>query len=777
MHTLSVALIVIAFLSAGFAAAAEPQPAAKLSPVPFTSVHLEDAFWAPRIKVNIEKTVPHNFKFCESTGRISNFVKAAGQMPGNHQGIYFDDSDLYKAIEAAAYNLAHQRNPEFEKYVDSVIDKIAAAQQPDGYLYTYYTVRKELDKRWSNTKDMHEMYCAGHLIEGACAYYQATGKRKLLDVAIKLANHIDSVFGPDKRHDVCGHEEIELALVKLSRITGDPRYLKLATFFVDERGRDCGRKKFGEYAQDDIPLRDRREIAGHAVRAMYFFTAAADVASANNDPSLIKALDTIWHDVVDRKMYITGGIGPSSHNEGFTVAYDLPNDSAYAETCASVGMVLWNHRMTLLHADAKYADVMERCLYNNPLSGISLDGTRFFYVNPLGSKGKHHRVDWFGCACCPPNIARLLPSVGGYMYATTGNALYVNLYAQSRSALSLADNKISIAQDTRYPWDGAIKLTVTPEKPANFALNLRIPGWCKAATLKINGQAIASRQNPNGYASISRDWKAGDTIDLDLPMPVERVYADPNVKADVGRVCLQRGPIVYCLEGADNDSHVRNLSLPKDSKLTAEFRPDLLNGVTVLKGSAIPRVNGNATPAPVQFTAVPYYAWDNREPGQMVVWIPEDPKLAEPLASPSIASQSKTSASHTWQLDAIDALNDQNDPARSNDQAVPRFSWWDHKGTTEWVQYDFKSPSRISAVEVYWFDDTGAGSCRVPKSWRLLYKDGEAWKPVANASQYPAKLNAFNRVTFNPITTPALRLEAQLQSDFSAGILEWRVME
>ena len=751
------------------------EPPVNLSPVPFTAVKLTDEFWAPRIKTNIQVTVPHNFKFCESTGRISNFAKAAGQMPGQFEGIYFNDSDVYKAIEAAAYNLAHERNAEFEKYVDSVIDKIAAAQQPDGYLYSYYTVRKELNKRFTDTASMHEMYCGGHMIEAACAYYQSTGKRKLLDVAIKFANYLDTVFGPDKRHDVCGHEEIELALVKLSRITGDQRYFKLAEYFVNQRGRGDGRKQFGEYCQDDIPIRDRKEIAGHAVRAMYFFTAAADVAAATGDQALIGALDTIWHDVVDRKMYITGGIGPSAQNEGFTVAYDLPNDSAYAETCASVGMVLWNHRMAMLHGDAKYADVMERCLYNNPLSGISLDGSKFFYVNPLGSRGKHHRVDWFGCACCPPNIARLLPSVGGYMYAAKGDNVYVNLYAKSRSTLSTPNNKITIGQETRYPWDGAVKLTISPERAAEFAINVRIPGWCKGATLKVNGQPLENPQIQNGYATISRQWRSGDTLDLDLPMPVQRVYADPNVKADVGRVALQRGPIVYCLEGVDNDGHVRNLYLAKDVKLTSKFEGDLLNGVVVVKGTAMPRTAVPADAKAVEFTAVPYYAWDNRAPGQMVVWIPEEARYAEMTPAPTIAGQSKVSASQTWHLDTTDALNDQLEPKSSKDMEIPRFSWWDHKGTTEWVQYDFKTPTKVSSAAVYFFDDTGSGSCRLPKSWRLLYKDGDTWKPVAKATSYTTNLNAYNRVAFDAVTTSALRLEAQLQPNLSAGILEWQV--
>lgn len=745
-----------------------------LAPVPVTSVHLEDTFWAPRIILNRDKVIPHNFDFCEKTGRITNFDKAAGTMPGNFEGIYFNDSDLYKVIEGAAHSLAHERDAKLETYVDGIIDRIAAAQRPDGYLYTYYTVRKELDKRWSNTPAMHELYCAGHFFEAAVAYYQATGKRKILDVAIKLADHIDSTFGPDKRRDVPGHEEIELALVKLARITGDQKYFKLAQFFINERGHANGRKLQGEYSLDDTPLVNRTEIAGHAVRAMYFFAGAADVAAATGDQATIKALDTIWHDVVDRKMYITGGIGPSAQNEGFTVPYDLPNDSAYAETCAAIGMVFWNYRMALLHGDAKYADVMERCMYNGSISGVSLDGQKYFYTNRLGSRGDQHRQPWFDCACCPTNIARFLPNIGGYMYAGVGDDLYVNLYARSRSKIPTTAGKLEIAQDTQYPWDGQVKLTINIDKPRTFAVRIRVPGWCKGATLKVDG-AEKPLNVQAGYAVISQEWKDGSVVELNLPMPVERVYADPHVKADVGRVALQRGPIVYCLEGVDNDGWVRNLVLPKDSKLAAEFRPDLLNGVTVVKGTALSIERGK-DPRPVQFTAVPYYAWDNRAPGQMVVWLPEDPALAEPRPAPTIAGQARASASHKWQADSLEALNDQAEPADSNDHSIPRFTWFNHKGTQEWVQYDFKSPTSVREVEVYFFDDAkNRGECRLPASWKILYKTGDRWETVPNASEYTVAPNKYNKMTFDSVTASALRLVVQLKPGFSGGILEWKV--
>ncbi|MCY3022130.1 MAG: glycoside hydrolase family 127 protein [Planctomycetota bacterium] len=755
--------------------------AGALQAVPFTDVKVDDAFWAPRIKINREKVLPVNFKFCETTGRISNFAKAGGLMQGKFEGIYFNDSDVYKVLEGAAYSLAHQRDAELEKLSDDVIAKIASAQQPDGYLYSFYTVRKELNKRWSNEKDMHETYCAGHLIEAAVAYFQATGKRAFLDVAIKLADHIDSIYGPEKKHDSPGHEEIELALVKLYRQTNQEKYLKLAQFFVEERGQSKTHKLYGDYCQDHKPVREQHEIVGHAVRAMYLYSAVADLAAATGDKDYIATMDAIWKDVTERKMYITGGIGPSAHNEGFTVPYDLPNDSAYCETCAAIGMALWNQRLALLHADARYADIVELEMYNGVLSGVSLDGGKFFYVNPLASRGKHHRQEWFGCSCCPTNVVRFLPTVGGYAYAYAGQSIYVNQYVAGSAKVALGGNAVTLKQETRYPWDGAVKITMEPQQPAALEICLRIPGWCDGVTLKVNGQAVEQPAKEKGYARLKRDWKSGDTIELTLPMPVKRVYADPNVKADIGRVALKRGPIVYCLEGVDNDGRVRHLCLPKDAALAAEERPDLLGGVAVVKGKALAVSRKASAPEldkqETGFLAVPYYAWDNRTPGQMIVWLAEDPAVAELLAPPTLAGQATSTASHVHAADAVEALNDGVVPASSGDLAVPRFTWWDHKGTAEWVQYDFKAAKKCSTVEVYWFDDTGKGQCRVPKSCKLLYKDGNDWKPVENAGEFGTKVDIFNRVTFKPVETIGLRIEVQLQPGFSGGILEWRVTE
>jgi len=603
-----------------------------LSPVPFTDVRIEDEFWAPKLETVREKTLPHNLEFCERTGRLSNFAKAAGLMEGEFRGIYFNDSDVYKVLEGAAYLLASHPDKELDKQVDEIIAWIAAAQQDDGYLNSYYTL-VEPDKKWTNLKDKHELYCAGHLFEAAVAHYRATGKRTLLDVACKFADHIDSTFGPDKRHGVPGHEEIELALVKLWRVTGEERYLKLAQFFLDERGRERGRRLYGDYCQDHKPIEEQSEICGHAVRAMYLYSGVADIAAITGDKGYIDAMERIWRDVVFRKMYITGGIGPSASNEGFTVAYDLPNDSAYAETCASIGMVLWNHRLNLLHADARFADVVERVLYNGLLSGLSLDGERFFYVNPLASQGKHHRKPWYNCACCPTNVVRFMPTVGGYVYARSEDGIYVNLYVAGQSTVQLNDTSVKLTQQTRYPWDGNVKIIVEPKVPATFEICLRIPAWCENARLKLNGNAVHKLETVKGYVRINRKWKDGDIIELELPMPIERIEAHPNVKGNVGRVALQRGPIVYCLEAVDNGGSVRQLVVTRDAKLTAEHRPELLGGVTVIKGNAVPASSEDwegklyrkvSKCRPIEFVAVPYYAWDNREPGEMAVWVPEN---------------------------------------------------------------------------------------------------------------------------------------------------------
>ncbi len=618
-------LAALALLTIVTTAQAEGPKHRRLTAVPFTEVKIQDEFWAPRIKTNREKCLPHNFKWCEQTGRFNNFAKAGGLMEGKFEGIFFNDSDVYKVLEGAAYSLADHPDPKLDKMFDDVVAKIAAAQQPNGYLNSYYTL-VEPDKKWTNCRVKHELYCAGHMIEGAVAHYRATGKKNFLDVAVKFADRIDAIFGPDKRWDVPGHEEPELALVKLYELTGEERYFNLAKFFIDARGDKEHREKlYGQYCQDHVPVVEQDEIVGHSVRAMYLYSGVADVAGYTGDKKYVDVMNRIWKSVALKKMYITGGIGVKGHHEGFSGDYVLPNEKAYAETCAAIGMALWNHRLNLMHADAKYADIVERALLNGILSGIDLSGEKFFYVNPLASVGKHHRQAFFGCACCPTNVVRLVPSVPGYVYATGKDGIYVNLYTASVGKVSLGDRKVQITQQTKYPWDGKVKLEIELEQPAKFAINLRIPAWCSAASVTVDGKQRTKLAS--GYEQISREWKSGDVVELDLPMDIQRIEAHPKVEDDRGRVAITRGPIVYCFEGVDNDNKVQDIVLPRDPKFTAEYNADLLGGVTVLKG-----VDNNGR----KITAIPYYAWDHRQPGPMVVWVRQDGKTSTPdLDDPS----------------------------------------------------------------------------------------------------------------------------------------------
>jgi uncharacterized protein len=756
-----------------------------LTALPFQEVAIKDSFWSKRLDTNRTVTIEANLHQCEITGRIRNFAIAGKLEQGKHKGLLFDDSDVYKVIEGIAYTLSSHRDADLEKRTDALIDTIAAAQQPDGYLNTYYTLVKPKE-RWKNIQFGHELYCAGHLIEAAVAYHQATGKRKLLDVAIKLADHIERTFGPDKKVDTSGHEEIELALVKLYRATKEKRYLRLAQFFLDVRGDKSKRRLFGEYAQDHKPIREQSEVTGHAVRAMYLYCGMADVAGITSDQKLLDAITKIWQDVVERKMYVTGGIGPSASNEGFTVPYDLPNDSAYAETCAAIGMALWNHRMFLLNGEAKYADILEREVYNGLLSGVSLSGERFFYVNPLGSVGRHHRVPWFDCSCCPTNIVRYLPGMGERVYAHRDNEIWTVLYMSNTATIPLKDGKVKLTQETNYPWDGKIKIKVEPEKPFFFTLHLRIPGWCRSVRfLKDSGQVRISPQSTLRYAgpqfiTLGRERKAGDEIELELDMPIERVSADPYVKADVGRVALQRGPIVYCLESVDNGGSVRSLCLPKEAKLTAMYNKSLLGGGVTIRGEAlaVSRSDEQLATKPVSFRAVPYFAWDNREPGQMIVWIAEDPERAElPGEDGIVVKGIRIRASHLNPTDTLETVNDGGVPMSSKDHNIRRMTWWDHRGTVDWLSYRTVKPRTLSSASVYWFDDTGIGGCRVPAEWRLLWLDGDEWKPVKllKDEHYGTKLDRFNKVAFEPVTTRELRLEVKLKSGYSGGVLKWRV--
>ena len=589
------------------------QPLKMIEQIDFSHVKINDNFWSPRLSKHVSATLPVCIDQIENqTGRIRNFENAA-KGEGEHSGIFFDDSDVYKALEGMAYSLINNPDPELEKKADEWIDKFAAAQQPDGYINTFYTLTG-LDKRWTNM-DKHEMYCAGHMIEAGVAYYQATGKRKLLDVCIRMTDHMMSQFGPGKRHWVPGHEEIELALVKLYQTTQEQKYLDFAYWLLEERGHGHGTmgdegKWDPVYYQDIVPVRRLTDISGHAVRCMYLYCGMADVAALKNDTGYIAAIERLWDDVVHRNMYITGGIGSSRDNEGFTEDYDLPNLDAYCETCASVGMVLWNQRMNQLTGDSKYIDILERSLYNGALAGISLGGDRFFYVNPLESKGDHHRQEWYGCACCPSQLSRFLPSIGNYIYASSDDALWVNLYIGNTGQIRIGETDILLTQETDYPWDGSVKLTISTSQPLEKEIRLRIPNWCKTYDLSINGKRINVSEE-KGYAVI-KDWKSQDVIALDMDMPVEIVAADPHVKENFGKRAIQRGPLVYCMEEIDNPVYFDQIQLSPSTTFQTAFVSDILNGIKTIK------TNGRAQSA----TFIPYYAWDNRKAGKMRVWIP-----------------------------------------------------------------------------------------------------------------------------------------------------------
>ena len=767
--------------------------------VPFTDVHVKDAFWTPRMETNRTVTIPYVFRLSEETGRIDNFAIAAHMKQGKFKGYFFNDSDVYKVIEGAAYALSTHSDPDLMKYVDDVIGKIAAAQEPDGYLYT----ARELcgpdymppggKERWSDMEGGHELYCLGHLYEAAVAFYQATGHRALLDVALKSAGLILNTFGPGKNPHPCGHQEIEIGLVKLYRLTGEEKYLAMAKFFLDTRGHAEGRTLYGEYAQDHKPVCEQTEAVGHAVRAQYMYTAMADVSALTGDRSYQKALDVLWEDVVFRKLYITGGIGATGGIEGFGDAYDLPNPNAYCETCAAIANALWNHRMFLAHGDAKYLDALERVIYNGFLSGISLKGDRFFYSNRLESFHGAERSPWFECACCPGNVTRFIPSIAGYIYGHAGDSLYVNLFIGGSATVKMNGNRVAVTQETGYPWEGNVKLTLDPERPGDFTLCVRIPGWVggkpiagdlyryldpspNPVSIAVNGSPVRFKTE-KGFARLSRSWKKGDVVDIGFPMTVRRVVAHEKVADDRGKFAIERGPILFCLEGVDRtDAHVLNMVVPDDEPLTADYRSDLLGGVEVVhgSGSAVARTpeGGFRTDTKTGFLAIPYYAWANRGKCEMTVWPARMPSAAKPLPLETIAYTSKLSASGGT---GSEAITDQLEPRNSNDHSIPYFHWWPNKGTKEWVQLDFRTKTTVSSAELYWFDDTGLGECRVPASWTLLYRAGNEWKPVESSSPCGVAKDAFNTVQFIPVETSGLRLEVQLQKDFSVGIYEWKV--
>ena len=615
-----------------------------ISPVPFTSVKVTDSFWGQRLDASRNVTIPLAFSKCEETGRYQNFVLAKQQMDADHNlnfrvgGFPFDDTDVYKTIEGASYLLQTYPDPKLEAYIDSVLVIVAAAQEPDGYLYTARTRNPERPHRWSGSdrwvqiEDSHELYDLGHMIEGAIAHYQATGKRNFLDIAIRYADCVCREIGPgpDQQVRVPGHQIAEMALAKLYTVTGDRKYLDEAKFFIDMRGH--GEKGSDSYRQSHIPIVEQDEAVGHAVRAEYFYSGLADVAALTGEQSYIDAIDRIWDNMVSKKTYITGGVGSRHGGEAFGDDYELPNLSAYCETCAAIGNVYTNYRMFLLHGESKYYDVLERSLYNALIDGVSLDGGGFFYPNPLESDGSHERQAWFGCACCPSNICRFIPSIPGYVYAVKDNSLYVNLYMSDSADVTVEGKEVSLTQETGYPWNGDVVLTVernAHRKP--FALKLRIPGWVKGEVLPgglyrytdgkqlsysvlVNGENAEGSLTPDGYFTIERSWQKGDKVELCFDMEPRTVEADSRVADDLGRLAVERGPIVYCAEWPDNSFSVREVTVPSDASFKVVSRPELLCGIDELVTET-----SSGT-----LTLIPYYAWAHRGRGEMNVWFRKD---------------------------------------------------------------------------------------------------------------------------------------------------------
>ncbi|CAM4317753.1 glycoside hydrolase family 127 protein [Paenibacillus alkaliterrae] len=640
-----------------------------MNAIPIKNVTIDDSFWAKRQKLVRETVIPYQWDALndeildsEPSHTVENFRIAAGELKADYYGQVFQDSDLAKWLEAVGYALSVKRDEKLEAIADGVIDLLERAQQDDGYLNTYFTVAKP-GKKWTNLRDDHELYCAGHLIEAAVAYYEATGKRKIIDIMSRYADHMVDVFGtkPEQIRGYDGHPEIELALVRLYHATGNNNYLELSRYFVEERGQEpyffdieeSGRtehrvaRRKADYFQAHLPVREQKTAEGHSVRALYLFSGATDLAAEYNDLELLDVCKELWKNVTRKRMYVTGGVGSNEYWESFTVDYDLPNDRAYTETCASISLMFWASRMLQIEADREYSDVMERVLYNGILSGISLDGKSYFYVNPLEvwpsacdiredlRSVARTRQAWFGCACCPPNIARLIASLGQYIYSYNERELewFVHLYIGGNAYQNIGGQQVQLTQQSNYPWDEHITLTVSAEQPAEFTIALRLPGWCKGAALKINGEAV-NLATYKGYAKIKQVWHNSDRIELVLPMTVEKVRSNPKVRENVGKLALQRGPIVFCLEEADNGDNLRDIRVSASSEFTVSYEDGLLEGVVVLNGGACRTDetsyddNSLYTTVPfdstnVQVKAIPYYAWANREPGEMLVWLHE----------------------------------------------------------------------------------------------------------------------------------------------------------
>lgn len=800
MKKLLVTALLTAAITGGTAQVKHQSHGYPIEPVPFTSVKVTDAFWGQRLNASREVTIPLAFSKCEETGRYTNFVNAAH--PGDTikvGGLAFDDTDVYKTIEGASYLLQTYPDKKLAKYIDSVLVIVAAAQEPDGYLYTSRTMNPKHphewagSKRWEKVEELsHEFYNLGHMVEGAIAHYQATGKRNFLDIAIRYADCVCREIGTGEGQQirVPGHQIAEMALAKLYLVTGQQKYLDQAKFFLDERGHTS---RTDEYSQAHKPVVEQDEAVGHAVRAAYMYAGMADVAALTGDTAYIHAIDRIWDNIVGKKYYITGGIGATSAGEAFGKNYELPNMSAYCETCAAIGNVYVNYRLFLLHGESKYYDVLERTLYNGLISGVSLDGGGFFYPNPLESIGQHQRQPWFGCACCPSNICRFIPSLPGYIYAVKDKDVYVNLFMSNISNLKVEGKAVSLEQATKYPWNGDIAIGVKKNSAGQFTMKIRIPGWVRNQVVpsdlyaysdgkrlnykvKVNGEQVTSELK-DGYFCIDRRWKKGDKVEVHFDMEPRTVKANNKVEADRGRIAVERGPIVYCAEWPDNDFDVLSVFMNRAPKFDVVEKPELLYGINQLKTDA--QIlgyddSGRLTATDVKLTLIPYYAWAHRGSGAMAVWLPQELSASRPAMPVTLASESKVDASH--KVKSISAINDRLVPKDENDRSVPYYHWWPKQGTTEWISYEFPNEATISYATVYWYDDAPWGGCRVPKSWKIYYQDASGnWQPVTGADKHGIEKGIGNTVNFNPVKTKAVKLEVVQPGDNSSGLFEWEV--
>ena len=772
----------------------------QLSPVPFTAVHVNDNFWAPKIEINRTVSIPSAFKQCELNGRMDNFALAAGKISGEHQGDFpFDDTDVYKIIEGASYTLAVKYDARLDAYLDSVITLIAGAQEADGYLYTCLTNKcKRLEHwygkgRWDQLNS-HELYNCGHLYEAAVAHFQATGKRSLLNVAIKNADLIDKVFGPaeGQKKVPSGHPIIEMALVKLYKVTGEERYLKLARFFIEETGKGTDGHKLSEYSQDHKPIIEQDEAVGHAVRLGYLYSGVTDVASLMKDPALINASRSVWNNVVSKKLYITGGIGSRGQGEGFGPNYELPNMTAYCETCASIANVFWNYRLFLNEADSRYYDVLERILYNGLISGVSLSGDKFFYDNPLESNGTHQRQPWFGCACCPGNVTRFMASVPGYIYTTAENTIMVNLFIGNQAEILMGKDTIRLSQITAYPWDGKIEITFDQPNGKNLDLMVRIPGWAtdqavpsdlyhftdsmsEPVLFHLNGKEVKPKIT-NGYAHFRRYWNKNDKVGISIPLPVRKVVANQQVESDRGKISYQRGPLVYCFQDKENnDAWMFDQYVPQNEEVHFQFEEDLLGGIVTLtmNGYKVVVSGQDTTIERTMLWAIPYYAWNNQGAANMLVWMPKAKKYVFTKSDWGKEIEATPSSSMKW----VWGLNSGFDPKHSGDIDKIYYYFWQAAGSEEWVQYDFTRPVTLSESKVYWLNlDHYDGNYQVPEFWSLVVKDNrERWVPVVTNDSYGLELDKYNTITFRPVKTSAIRMKVKLQKNNSAGILAWKV--